>query len=393
MSLQRAIIKHLLNGPTSLADLQLATQVSLPTLRRAVQELTDARWVRVVGQAEANGGRPAMLFGLDDGHIALVGVHLQLPGLRLILSDLTSQVLNEIELFENLVPAPGECVQAVVEYVAQMTATFPQRHLLGIGVATPGFIELETGDILSIGRVPTWGSFPMRRRLQAAVNLPVYIANDVDCMAFAELYFTHRPRTPNLAYVGLDEGVKVSLFLQGELYRSTLGNAGLIEAHLLRVPGVSEVGRFLTIAGVSALFEEQVANGGDQASHLYADIVAKSSPRERVQLIFENACPEMPVCQAIVQEQVKVLAAAITNMLLLIQPDVVVLGGLLSVLPPEWFAALDAEIRRLTPALIGNTILIQQGRLATQNSAALGANHHFLQRYLSEAGELSAALA
>ncbi|MEZ4555504.1 MAG: hypothetical protein R2854_03470 [Caldilineaceae bacterium] len=64
----------------SLADLQQATQVSLPTLRRAVQDLTDARWIRVVGQAEANGGRPAMLFGADTTRFLLVGVHLQLPG-------------------------------------------------------------------------------------------------------------------------------------------------------------------------------------------------------------------------------------------------------------------------------------------------------------------------
>lgn len=393
MSLQRTIVKHLLNGPTSLADLQLATQVSMPTLRRAVQELTDARWIRVVGQAEANGGRPAMLFGIDDSCFALVGVHLQLPGLRLILSDLTGQVLDETELFDNHVPTPGECVQAVAEYVIQMRATFPQRHLLGVGVATPGFIDLETDDILSIGRVPTWGSFPMRRRLQAAVNLPVYIANDVDCMAFAELHFTHRSRTPNLAYVGLDEGVKVSLFLRGELYRSTLGNAGLIATHLLHVPGLDDVGAFLTIAGVSAIFEKCVVETGHQASHLYADILAQSSPRDRVQLILENARPEMPICQTIVRDQVQALAAAIANMIMLIQPDLVVLGGLLSALPAEWITALDGEIRRLTPALIGNTILIQQGKLATQNSAALGANHYFLQRHLSEVGETSAAVA
>ncbi|MEZ4719331.1 MAG: helix-turn-helix domain-containing protein [Caldilineaceae bacterium] len=73
MSLPRAVIRHVLSTPMSLADLQQATQVSLPTLRRAVQDLTDARWIRVVGQAEANGGRPAMLFGADTTRFLLVG--------------------------------------------------------------------------------------------------------------------------------------------------------------------------------------------------------------------------------------------------------------------------------------------------------------------------------
>ncbi|MEZ4635554.1 MAG: hypothetical protein R2856_11410 [Caldilineaceae bacterium] len=49
MSLQRSILRTVLNAPMSLADLQQATQVSLPTLRRAVQDLSDAQWIRVVG--------------------------------------------------------------------------------------------------------------------------------------------------------------------------------------------------------------------------------------------------------------------------------------------------------------------------------------------------------
>ncbi|MBK8019915.1 MAG: winged helix-turn-helix transcriptional regulator [Chloroflexi bacterium] len=73
------ILKILRTRPMSLADLQQATQVSLPTLRKAVQDLVDAQWIRIVGQAGANGGRPPNMFGLDDSHYVLIGVHLQLP--------------------------------------------------------------------------------------------------------------------------------------------------------------------------------------------------------------------------------------------------------------------------------------------------------------------------
>lgn len=390
MSLQRTIVRLLLNSPMSLADLQLATQVSLPTLRRAVQELTDASWIRIVGQAEANGGRPAMLFGVDDSHYAIVGVHLQLPGLRLILSDLTGQVLDMRELFDNSVPTPDESVQAAGEYVAHIRTTLATRQILGVGVATPGFIDLKTGDILAIGRVPAWESFPMRRRLEGALNLPVRIANDVDCMAFAELHYSRGLRAENLVYIGFDEGVKASIFLRGDLYKSTLGNAGLVAAHLLNVPHlphVEDVARLLTINGMNAIFEERMADLDSESRRRYTEIAATASPRERVQRILENACAEMPICYAIVQEQIEVLAAAIANVILLIQPNVVVIGGLLSVLPPELFLVLETTIRRHAPALVGNNTIIQQGNLATQSSAAIGANHHFLQVYLAEGGE------
>lgn len=370
----------------SLADLQLATQVSLPTLRRSVQDLTDARWIRVVGQAEANGGRPAMLFGADDSLFAIIGVHLQLPGIRLILADLAGLVLDEVELFDGMVPTPDDCVRAVVDFSAHVKGVFPQRQILGIGIAAPGFIDLSNGDILSIGRVPIWKSYPICRRLQAVLNLPVYIANDVDCMAFAELRDTHAPRAENLAYVGFDEGVKVSLFLKGELHKGTLGNAGLTSTHLLRVSDLAipeDAPQLLTINGISHLFEARLAGFADDAQMHYAGILAVVSLRERVQLILAQANRTMPICQNLVQDLIKLLAVAVANMTLLVQPDSVVIGGLMSVLPDDVFAILEGEIRRYLPELVSHNTIIQQGKLIAQDGAALGAIYHFLQSYLS----------
>lgn len=385
MTLKQAIVRHLLNTQMSLADLQNATQVSLPTLRRAVQELADARWIRIVGQAEANGGRPAMLFGVDNGLFAVIGVHLQLPGIRLILADLNGQALDEVELFDSVVPAPEACVQAVAGYAAAVRERFPQRQVLGVGIAAPGFIDLDNGDILSIGRVPAWGSFPICRRLQAALSLPVGIANDVDCMAFAELHDTHAPRGANLAYIGFDEGVKISLFLKGELHKGTLGNAGLIAAHLLRVPelAASEAApQLLTINGMSQVFEARLAALDAAARRDYAGILQAATVRERVQQILQQAGPTLPLCQALVHEQLKVLAVTAANMTLLLQPDIIVVGGLLSLLPLNLFVLLEAEIRRHLPDLVSNNTIIRQGRLAAQSSAAIGASHHFLQTFL-----------
>ncbi|MEZ4635553.1 MAG: hypothetical protein R2856_11405 [Caldilineaceae bacterium] len=87
---------------------------------------------------------------------------------------------------------------------------------------------------------------------QAMLDLPVQIANDVDCMAFAEFQHTSEPLEKNLAYVGYDEAVKVSLFLRGELYKGSLGNAGLIGSHLINAGDQldsANVHRSLTVVG------------------------------------------------------------------------------------------------------------------------------------------------
>jgi len=387
MSLHHSIIKHLINTPTSLADLQLETQVSLPTLRRAVQELSDSQWIRIVGQAEANGGRPAMLFGLDDRLFVIVGLHLQLPGIRLIMSDLSGNILDEFETFNGVVPMLNEAVGAAADYIARIRSTFPGRHILGIGVAAPGFIDQNTGDIITIVRVPSWRNFPFCRRLQAAVGLPVHIANDVDCMAFAEFQHAREPFEKNLAYVGFDEGVKISLFLKGGIYKGSLGNAGLIASQLLCVGGEAnqeELQSLSTIMGISRVFERRLSKLGGKAQVPYAQIAAAANPRERFHLIIRYAHSGMPLCHAIMEDMIRVLSAAIANLIYIVQPDVIVIGGLLSSMPKDLYTDLEVSIRKHLPELISNNSVIQQGKLASRNSAAIGAIHHFLQDYVSD---------
>ncbi|MCB9456823.1 MAG: ROK family protein [Anaerolineaceae bacterium] len=383
--LHRSIVRLLAQSPLSLADMQVATAVSLPTLRKAVQDLIDSRWIRVVGQAEANGGRPAMLFGLDSGHYIVLGVHLQLPGVRLITSDLTGQVLDETEIFSKEVPSPGDTINAIMEYVAATRARYRERHLLGIGIATPGFIEPNTGDILTIGRVAGWQNFPVCHRLKAATGVPVYIANDVDCMAFAEFHYTNETNGRNLAYVGFDEGVKVSLFLSGRLYKSSLGNAGLIASPLLHVNGIPDqqaVKDLLTIVGVSSRFEQQVAALSEVEQQPYVPLLAANA-RRRFSLILKGAVDGLPVCRALAHQVIQALAVAVANVIYVVQPDFVVIGGVLSPMPTELFTDLRVAIAAHLPSLIGNHVIIQSASFASLNSAAVGATQHFLQSYLS----------
>lgn len=387
MQLHTTIIKKLQNHVMSLGDLHTHTLVSLPTLRKAIQELTDHNWIRVVGQGDANGGRPAMLFGLDGSTYAIVGVHLQLPGVRLIVSDLAGNVLDEREAFKQRQPNPEEVVQIILEYVHEMQSTLHERTILGVGIAAPGFIDPDTGAIISIGRVTGWDAFPICQRLREPLNLLIEIANDVDCMAFAEFQYAQKSFARNLAYVGFDEGVKVSLFLNNELYKGSFGNAGLVVSRLLRVGSLDvspeEQQRLLTISGLNEAFVEAVQQlpPVEQASY---EAILHADNRARFEYIFANAESDDAICQMIGERACEVLAAAIVNIIYIIQPDEIVIGGMLSLIPERVFASLRGKIRQQLPTLFANQVRIEKARLLSPNISALGANFHFLDHYLSK---------
>lgn len=385
MTVHKTILRQLLHEPATMAKLQAAAQVSLPTLRKAVQDLTEAGWIQVVGHAEANGGRPAMLYGVNESGAILAGLHLQLPGLHMIVTDLKGNVLEERDLFEGEVPAQTQSITAVSEAMEEISAAYPGQRIIGIGIASPGFIDPQTGDIITIGRVPAWSNFPFCRRLQTAVGLPVHIANDIDCMAFAEFEYSKQPLSQNLVYIGFDEGVKASMYLNGEIYRGALGNAGLISSRLLRVEeGIAAPADLLSIAGVLRRFEEQLRALPEDWQKPCQNILESGTPRTIFQTILRNAHSDMTVCHDLVLELINALSAAVANLIYIVQPDSVVIGGFLSLLPRGLYDQLETSIRTKLPALISNNLVIQQALLTSQNSAAAGAVQHFLKSYLSD---------
>lgn len=388
MSLYGTILNNLLNHALSLSDLHAQVTVSLPTLRKAIQELTDNRWIRVVGQAEANGGRPAMLYGLDDSYYLLVGVHLQLPGIRLTAADLSGGIVHVEDDFTNTVPHPDQVVTRIVDFLGTLRVYFPDRQVLGVGIASPGFTDPVTGDILSIGRVEGWRNFPLCQRLQNSLSLPVVIANDVDCMAFAEYQYTGTSFDQNLAYVGFEEGVKVSMFLNGQIYKGSFGNTGLIITRLLNLGDIDpeiDLQQALTIHGVNEMFSHalQTANGDTRRS--YQPIADIPNPRQRFLAILESANAEMKVSQQVARTLNSALATAIANIVYIIQPDILTIGGLLSTLPAPLYADLEMAIRGHLSPLFANRLTIQPARLASPDRASLGASYHLLQTYLADA--------
>ena len=387
MALQATIIQNLLKRPMSLADLQQLTEASLPTVRRAVQSLTELHWIHVVGQSEANGGRPAMLYGVDDSYYMVFGMQLQLPGIQLIAADLNGNVLNKLKFFEKEIPPTSLAVRKVVDAIIDLTSQYKDRQVLGLGIASPGFIDQATGDIIVIGRVPSWKNFPICRHLSESTGLPVQIANDVDCMAIAEFSDENKMVNKNLVYIGFCEGVKASLFLGGKLYKGSIGNVGLISPDLLNLGDLNIDApnkQLLTANGFINTFDDMVSKLDYSEQKDYQELVDVSHEREKFVLIMKKALTHDDVCFPLIQKMNFIISVAIANIIYILQPDEIVIGGMLSAMPKELFLNLEGSIRGQIPSLISNNLIIKRGTIAPTNSAALGAIQHFLNNKLDE---------
>ena len=388
LPLKSAIVSLLRKGPLSLAELQQETEVSLPTLRRAVSELAGRNWIESVGRSSNTGGRPATLYGLDSESYLILGIHLELPGIHFALTNINGEIVEHSSLIGERDLHPNEFVRTISGYAHKVKRQLAPRRLIGLGVATPGYVDPASGDVLFIGRAPSWPNFPLRTRLEAELGLPVAVENDVDCMTLAEIN-GRDSKTEDLLYIGFIEGVKASMYLNGHLYKGPFGNAGLIGHTTVLPDGPScscgKKGCLETIASVRAVnerFDQRIAAMKDPGAEL-SGIGLIEDRTAKFQAILKAASTGDKTCSDIVDDMIGALAQAIANLVYLLQVGTLVIGGALSGMPPDLQNNLENEVRRRLSPLLSNHLVMKPAQITSPYAAAAGASHRLFERMVS----------
>lgn len=375
-SLKSSIISLLSEAPRSLSDLKATTQMSLPTLRQALQELSDAGWVCPVGHSSSTGGRRATLFGLRGDTHLIIGVHLEIPALNMVVSALNGEIIDRTHQADQKELAPDEAVERIVAYVQKAQEAYPGRKILGIGLAMPGFMDLALGKIIFSVRAPQWQNFPLGLRLESELGLPVIIQNDVDCMAFAELANSKIPEATDMLYLGFSEGVKVSMRLGGQLIQGPFGNAGMIGR---TVGSRNELQEIASVSSVCREFDQRAAALASPNETLQG-ISALGDRSARFRAILDAAESE-PICDAVITGVIDTLAEELSKLIQILQPSLLIVGGALSHMPPGLRSRMERSIRSKLPTLINNHLLIEYAIMVGARVAAVGVVHCFLQRF------------
>ena len=199
------------DGSASRADLARATGLTRVTISDLVAELMAERLVVELGMRdEARPGKPATLIDIHRAGFQIVGIDLgQHDLLRGAVLDLDGTVLTRRELpLEGAVGAP--LVTKVLTLVHELV-TAATSPLLGIGIGTPGVVDL-TGTVLSAPNLG-WTDLPLQAELAAATGLPVLVANDANAAALAEHSFG--AGASDMLLVKVDHGVGAGLIIHG----------------------------------------------------------------------------------------------------------------------------------------------------------------------------------
>lgn len=271
-------------GPASRADLARQSGLTRVTISDLIAELLEEGLVEELGaRPGARVGKPATMVGVRwDAKQVLA---LDLSDDRTMLGavvDLAGAILERRE-----VPTDGatgsRAIDLVVELCRQLidAATAP---LLGVGIASPGLVT-SAGVVRQAPNLG-WVDVPLADLVAAAVDLPVYAANDANTAALGE-YTYGDGASDGLILVRVGRGVGAGILLEGGMITGKHLAAGEI-GHLVvdprgRLCACGRTGCLETVLSVHALREIYAAAGSEGDGKLPAS-ATRALRRAGVQL-------------------------------------------------------------------------------------------------------------
>ena len=198
-------------GQLSRADIARQTGLTRVTVSDLIAELIGETLVVELGQREdARPGKPATLLDLNRDAFQIIGLDLsEYATFRGAVLDLDGQILNRAEL--PLAGSTGDDAVAKVLALAETLIAKATRPVLGIGVGSPGVVDLA-GVVLTAPNLG-WTDRALQRELAVRFSLPVVVINDANAATLAEHSFGGA--TSDMMLVKVGHGVGSGLLLGG----------------------------------------------------------------------------------------------------------------------------------------------------------------------------------
>ena len=264
--------------------------------------------------------------------------------------------------------------------VAILREQHPEVGALGAGL--PGIIDGINGRVRELTNVPGWRDVPLAALLSEATGLPAIIENDANAMAYAEWRFGAGRDRPNVICMTLGTGVGGGLILDGKLFRGSQLGAGEIGQMILEPRGIP--GRY----GNFGALEKYVGNRqmSERAQRAYATAGIVRPTEELTPLFLEKAALGGDEIAAKIWEDIGFeIGIMLTNIVWLLNPDRIVIGGGVAKAGPLVFEPIKRTIRErisavyhenleVVPAELGN-----DGGIIGSAALAIEAAERFLE--------------
>lgn len=368
-------------GLISRTELARKTGLSNPTVGNLVNELLHLGLLKEVGSVTQPIGRSRVLLSLNEDSVQVIGIEIKRNGIFGLLTDLNGVVRTvSAQDFESGAPSYrvlGGLYAVTEELMA--AASGGKGELLGIGIGTPGPVDVQEGMVFEPPNFPGLHNMALKRIMEERYGVPCVLNDDARTSALGEAWFGAGQGVASLVFISMGEGIGSGIILDHRLYDGVHDIAGQIGHFTVEPKGklcdCGNIGCLETVASIPAIAERARHVGYNEPNGL--------SDTAMLAKLVEAYRVGSPGASQIFDETLDYVVAAVISAINAYDPEMVILGGRLIQLCPEMVDIVRRRVKARCFYHIADDLRITSTRLGPQTSA-LGAVTLLLQRLLSE---------
>ncbi len=299
--------------PISRAQIAKETKLTPPTVSSIVKELLEEGIIRESSLGESQGGRKPTMLHINLDAFYVIGVDAGPQRVTSILTDLAGNILHRADK-QLFTPITNEQFMEILKDAISETieaSNREKREMVGIGVAMHGVVNVETGTSLIAPNL-NLKNIPIKQELESEFGLDVKVENDARAMALGESWFGGHASASMVA-VNIGHGVGAGLVINEKLYHGDRDIAGEIGHMTIDLHGptctcgnTGCLQAFVSGPAITARSQKEGLTGEDITR------LAKSGDKEATALLEETG---------------KLIGIGLVNLIHLVNPEKIVLGG------------------------------------------------------------------
>ncbi len=245
---------------------------------------------------------------------------------------------------------PDGVLADLVDLAEELVAS-ADRSVLGVGVGVAGQVDPETGTVM---RAPNleWRDFPLKARLEAAIDLPVFVINDVQAATYGEWTCGAGRGARDLVCMFVGTGVGGGVVSGGSLMRGCGGTAGELGHTTLDWHGprctCRNRGCLEAFASGWAIAQRasEAATKDPEGGRTLIDLADGEVDGLTAEIVVHAAHEGDPLALRLMRETGEALGVGIASIANAFNPCMVILGGGVIEGMPELVTLAEAEARR-----------------------------------------------
>jgi glucokinase len=253
-----------------------------------------------------------------------------------ILAGVFSSSLEQVGLTK-LSTKSQRGVDKVVERIARCAqdavdeADLTFKQIAGVGIGAPGAVDFGNGTVIFAPNMEGWKDVPLKKELEKQLGVPVFVENDCNIAALGVYVAELKSKPRSMVGIFVGTGIGGGIIINGEPYSGHGHTAGEVGHMVLEVNGpkcgCGNKGCFEALASRTAIFQQIKAGIKDGQKTMLTEMLGNDLEDLRSGDLRKAIRRGDKFVDRVVEGAAEYIGIATANLINILNPEVVVLGG------------------------------------------------------------------